>query len=207
MYFLCPEASSGTIKHKVDRNSRSHLTAAMQRNFSWSVIRHVSDASPLQSNARGKWDIISHRTSTASSMTVMSVLHLAEGLMASSAGGMTKLLLNGSHIPSPKVYVNLQRTRSVDKVTSLGFKYSKDNIEAGENNRDDRKRSCHDAHDDINARRGGELGPCCFIPWGRTPTGDLLQSDIRLIPGLNWNKNKLCRTFLSTSLIMTKTDK
>lgn len=50
---------------------------------------------------------ISHRTSTASSMTVMSVLHLAEGLMASSAGGMTKLLLNGSHIPSPKVYVNL----------------------------------------------------------------------------------------------------
>lgn len=48
-----------------------------------------------------------HRTSTASSITVMSVLHLAEGLMASSAGGMTKLLLNGSHIPSPKVYVNL----------------------------------------------------------------------------------------------------
>ncbi len=41
-------------------------------------------------------------------MTFMSVLHFAEGLMASSAGGMTKLLLNGSHIPSPKVYVNLQ---------------------------------------------------------------------------------------------------
>lgn len=53
-------------------------------------------------------NIISYRTSTASSMTVMSVLHFAEGLMASSAGGMTKLLLNGSHIPSPKVYVNLQ---------------------------------------------------------------------------------------------------
>lgn len=52
---------------------------------------------------------ISHLTSTASSMTVMSVLHLAEGLMASSAGGMTKLLLRGSHIPSPKVYVNLQK--------------------------------------------------------------------------------------------------
>lgn len=46
-------------------------------------------------------------------MTVISVLHLAEGLMASSAGGMTKLLLNGSHIPSPKVYVNLQRMRRV----------------------------------------------------------------------------------------------
>ncbi len=62
---------------------------------------------------------ISHRTSTASSMTVMSVLHLAEGLMASSAGGMTKLLLNGSHIPSPKVYVNLQKTRreKTSKVT------------------------------------------------------------------------------------------
>lgn len=42
-------------------------------------------------------------TSTASSITVMSVLHLAEGLMASSAGGMTKLLLRGSHMPSPKV--------------------------------------------------------------------------------------------------------
>lgn len=55
----------------------------------------------------------SYRTSTASSMTVMSVLHLAEGLMASSAGGMTKLLLNGSHIPSPKVYVNLQRAKWV----------------------------------------------------------------------------------------------
>lgn len=50
-----------------------------------------------------------HRTSTASSITVMSVLHLAEGLMASSAGGMTKLLLSGNHIPSPKVYVNLRR--------------------------------------------------------------------------------------------------
>lgn len=57
-------------------------------------------------------------------MTVMSVLHLAEGFMASSAGGMTKLLLNGSHIPSPKVYVNLQMTRKVDKtskVTGLRF--------------------------------------------------------------------------------------
>lgn len=44
--------------------------------------------------------------------------------MASSAGGMTKLLLNGSHIPSPRVYVNLQRTRRADKaskVTGLGF--------------------------------------------------------------------------------------
>lgn len=50
-----------------------------------------------------------YRTSTASSITVMSVLHLAEGLMASSAGGMTKLLLSGSHIPSPKVYVNLRQ--------------------------------------------------------------------------------------------------
>lgn len=53
----------------------------------------------------------SHLTSTASSITVMSVLHLADGLMASSAGGMTKLLLNGSHIPSPKVYVNLQEDK------------------------------------------------------------------------------------------------
>lgn len=44
-----------------------------------------------------------HLTSTASSMTVISVLHLAEGLMASSAGGITKLLLSGSHIPSPSV--------------------------------------------------------------------------------------------------------
>lgn len=48
-------------------------------------------------------------------MTVMSVLHLAEGLMASSAGGMTKLLLNGSHIPSPKVYVNLCRAKTGDR--------------------------------------------------------------------------------------------
>lgn len=48
-------------------------------------------------------------------MTVMSVLHLAEGLMASSAGGITKLLLSGSHIPSPKVYVNLQGVRRVEK--------------------------------------------------------------------------------------------
>lgn len=55
-------------------------------------------------------------------MTVMSVLHLAEGFMASSAGGMTKLLLNGSHIPSPKVYVNLQMTRKVDKTSKVtGF--------------------------------------------------------------------------------------
>lgn len=69
-------------------------------------------------------NVISHRTSTASSMTVISVLHLAEGLMASSAGGMTKLLLNGSHIPSPKVYVNLQETRRVcmtSKVKGFGF--------------------------------------------------------------------------------------
>lgn len=54
---------------------------------------------------------ISYLTSTASSMTVMSVLHLADGLMASSAGGMTKLLLSGNHIPSPKVYVNLQEDK------------------------------------------------------------------------------------------------
>lgn len=44
-----------------------------------------------------------HLTSTASSITVMSVLHFAEGLMASSAGGITKLLLRGSHMPSPRV--------------------------------------------------------------------------------------------------------
>lgn len=46
--------------------------------------------------------------------------------MASSAGGMTKLLLSGSHIPSPKVYVNLQRTkkkrvRGTRKVIGLDF--------------------------------------------------------------------------------------
>lgn len=44
-----------------------------------------------------------HLTSTASSITVMSVLHFADGLMASSAGGITKLLLRGSHMPSPRV--------------------------------------------------------------------------------------------------------
>ena len=71
----------------------------------------MSQECPHRKSKSGKWYqyMSSHLTSTASSMTVMSVLHFAEGLMASSAGGMTKLLLNGSHIPSPKVYVNLQR--------------------------------------------------------------------------------------------------
>jgi len=57
-------------------------------------------------------NVISYLTSTASSMTVISVLHLAEGLMASSAGGMTKLLLSGSHMPSPRVYVNLTHKKA-----------------------------------------------------------------------------------------------
>lgn len=63
-------------------------------------------------------------------MTVISVLHLADGLIASSAGGMTKLLLNGNHIPSPNVYVNLRRTNTpilthygTNGTTSLETKY------------------------------------------------------------------------------------
>lgn len=86
---------------------------------------------------------MSHRTSTASSMTVMSVLHLAEGLMASSAGGMTKLLLNGSHIPSPNVQVNLQRGKEgvLDMSHFKACQLSKDSIDTKSSRRFMQRRS------------------------------------------------------------------
>lgn len=121
MYFLYCGVSSQTKTQNGLKVVKGNLHEIwniffLQLNLLSSCHRFKSEAS------KAPVTVISHRTSTASSMTVMSVLHLAEGLMASSAGGMTKLLLSGSHMPSPKVYVNLQRTRWGLRKTEWGHR-------------------------------------------------------------------------------------
>lgn len=53
-------------------------------------------------------ETIPYLTSAGSSVTSTSVLQLARGLMDSSTGGTTKLLLTGSQRPWPKLKVDLQ---------------------------------------------------------------------------------------------------
>lgn len=54
------------------------------------------------------WRCLPYLTSAGSSVTRTSVLQLARGLMDSSTGGTTKLLLTGSQRPWPKLKVDLQ---------------------------------------------------------------------------------------------------
>lgn len=54
------------------------------------------------------WRWHPYLTSAGSSVTSTSVLQLARGLMDSSTGGTTKLLLTGSQSPWPKLKVDLQ---------------------------------------------------------------------------------------------------